>query len=53
MCLCATTVALAVENTVVPMVVNCNLEEISTAECNIHVKGASSDAQVRPIRAYI
>ena len=53
MCLCATTVALAVENTVVPMVVNCNLEEISTAECNIHVQGAIADADVSTIRAYI
>ena len=53
MCLCATMMAKAYENTVVPMVVNCDLEEISATECNIHVRGAIDPLDVSTIRAAI
>ena len=35
------------------MVVNCDLEEISATECNIHVQGPIADADVNTIRPYI
>lgn len=54
MCLCATTVALAAGwKTLWYQWLSTVTEEISTAECNIHVQGAIADADVSTIRAYI